>query len=382
MADGSVSVIFEAAFIAEPFVTRVDVLIRTPVGWALIEVKSAVHKEDKISSDHIDDTAYTSMVLQMCGTSLERVELMRLSPEWTGRGGEPFKRIDASSLVFKRADTFANIAPTVAAQILSPERPIPKLLTSCKNCDFFTSECLGKGIEYPIVEIPRISDGKLSELSTLEVKDVRDIPTNFDLTPTQVRMVETIKSGKSRVDTEKLSKLLSNISWPCYYLDFETAMSALPLWEGVAPSRQVLTQYSIHKCSSHSSELEHYEYLAPVTHDARRELAERLLADLGLTGSIVVYSPFEREQINTLEKLFPDLAPQLLALCERLFDLEVVFKQAVSHPEFRGRTSIKVTLPTLVPQMSYKDLTIGEGGGAVAAFIRMVRGWCSAEEVS
>ena len=56
--------------------------------------------------------------------------------------------------------------------------------------------------------------------------------------------------------------------------------------------------------------------------------------------------------------------------------------EAVCHPEFRGRTSIKVTLPTLVPDMRYKDLLIGGGDTAVAAFVRMVRGWCSDEEVA
>jgi hypothetical protein len=93
-----------------------------------------------------------------------------------------------------------------------------------------------------------------------------------------------------------------------------------------------------------------------------------------------VYSSFEKTQIQALAKLFPDLASRLLCLCDRLFDLEVIFKEAVSHPGFRGRTSIKVTLPTLVPEMSYSDLLIGGGDTAVAAFVRMVRGWCSDEE--
>jgi hypothetical protein len=244
------------------------------------------------------------------------------------------------------------------------------------------SSGLEKGIEYPIVEIPRISDKKLTELTSLGVKDVRELPLDYELTPTQKGMVECVQSGEVKVNKNKLSKHLLNLSWPCYYLDFETAMSALPLWKGIQPFEQVLTQYSLHICHDLNKEPEHREYLAPTSHDARRELAERLISDLGSEGSIVVYSSFEKTQITALAKLFPDLASRLVFLCERLFDLEVVFKEAVSHPGFRGRTSIKVTLPTLVPEMSYKDLLIGGGDSAVAAFVRMVRGWCSAEEVT
>lgn len=380
MADPKVSILFEAAFIVEPFVTRADVLLRTKIGWTLIEVKSALHKEDEIHTDHIDDMAYTTMVLQMAGISLSGIELMRLSDDWTGKVGEPFKRIDASSLVFERATTFSDISPSLAATIFSPKRPEPKLHTACKDCDYFANECWGKGLEYPIVEIPRISEKKLLELSALNVKDIREIPLDFKLTPAQDEMVETLRSGKMQVDKTKLSKQLLKLSWPCYYLDFETAISALPLWEGIPPFEQVLTQYSLHICNDISGEPLHREYLAPTSHDARRELAERLIHDLGSEGSILVYSSFEKTQINALAKLFPDLATKLLFLCERLFDLEVVFKEAISHPGFRGRTSIKVTLPTLVPELSYNDLLIGRGDAAVAAFVRMVRGWCSDEE--
>jgi hypothetical protein len=380
MADPKVSVIFEGAFLAEPFVTRVDALVRSGTSWAVIEVKSARHKDDEIKADHIDDMAYTSMVVKMAGVSIASIELMRLSDDWTGRIGEPFKRVDASSMVLERVNSFSDSALFVASQILSTDRPIPKLLTSCKNCDFFASECLGKGVEYPIVEIPRISEKKLLELTDLNVKDVREIPEDFTLTPSQNGMVETLRSGRLQVSKPKLSKLLSKLSWPCYYLDFETAMSALPLWEGIPPFEQVLTQYSLHICKGINDEPEHREFLAPTTHDARRELSERLISDLGPHGSIVVYSSFEKTQIQALAKLFPDLASRLLCLCDRLFDLEVIFKEAVSHPGFRGRTSIKVTLPTLVPEMSYSDLLIGGGDTAVAAFVRMVRGWCSDEE--
>jgi hypothetical protein len=56
-----------------------------------------------------------------------------------------------------------------------------------------------------------------------------------------------------------------------------------------------------------------------------------------------------------------------------VFDLEKAFSKHFYHPRFGGRTSIKVTLPTLV-ELSYDGLVIGNGDLAVAKYARMARG--------
>jgi hypothetical protein len=43
-------------------------------------------------------------------------------------------------------------------------------------------------------------------------------------------------------------------------------------------------------------------------------------------------------------------------------------------PEMRGSYSIKQVLPALVPELSYKDLEISEGGTASNTFAEMVMG--------
>ena len=52
----------------------------------------------------------------------------------------------------------------------------------------------------------------------------------------------------------------------------------------------------------------------------------------------------------------------------------VIFKTHFNHPGFHGRTSIKVTLPTLIPELSYSDLEIAEGDSAIAAFAYLALG--------
>lgn len=191
-------------------------------------------------------------------------------------------------------------------------------------------------------------------------------------------MVSAVQRNAPVVDEQKLRALLATVSYPAFHLDFETVTFPMPPWPDIAPYEPIETQYSLHREESPGAEPIHSEYLAPHTHDARRELAQRLLLDLdvasGSRGSIVVYSNFEEQALKRLARKFPDLEAELLSCVERLFDLEKVFKEAVRHPGFGGRTSIKAVLPVMVPGMSYEGLDVRDGLRAVEVFKGLVFG--------
>jgi hypothetical protein len=381
LQDPTVAVIFEGAFVHGSYVTRPDILIRERDGWKVIEVKSSLHDEGKADKGHLQDLAYTTMVLQLAGIATSSTELMRLSRDWTGDATAPFRRYECTAQVIELVQRFLSESHQASELLRSDRMPAAELTLACKRCDLFGAGCLGDDLDHPVLEIPRLSESTLNRLKAAGIHDIRDIPSDFDLTPNQRLVVDYIKGGALSVDSSSLTSLLSTIEWPCYYLDFESAKSAIPLWEGTRPHQQILTQYSLHVCADLTCEPKHTEYLAPLTHDARRELAERLLADLGDRGTIVVYSGYEATQVKALAELFPDLSDRLMSLRARFFDLEEVFKGAVVHPEFRGSTSIKVTLPAIVPDMNYEGLGIGNGEAAIVAFVKMVRGASTPEEI-
>ena len=67
----------------------------------------------------------------------------------------------------------------------------------------------------------------------------------------------------------------------------------------------------------------------------------------------------------------------------RVVDLMDVFsEQMLVHPAFKGKTSIKYVLPALVPQLSYKELAIQEGGTASETWNKIVSGELDAEGVA
>lgn len=167
--------------------------------------------------------------------------------------------------------------------------------------------------------------------------------------------------------------MLNTVKWPVYYLDFESMMTAIPLYNDTAPYTQIPTQYSIHYKENTDSTYKHFEYLSSTNTDCRKDLADNLISNLGVEGTIFSYSSFEKIIINALISLFPEKAKQLQKIIERIYDLESIVK-CTYHPQYMGSYSIKKTLPALLPSLSYSDLEINNGSMAMSVFALIVIG--------
>jgi len=200
------------------------------------------------------------------------------------------------------------------------------------------------------------------------------------LTENQLRVKNYVKSNSLFVG-DKLRNELNEIVWPAYYLDFETTQTAIPLYPDMPPYTSIVTQYSIHKCSAPGNVIDHFEFLADETKDDRRELAKHLMKDLEEEGSIITYSSYEKTTINNLARRFPDISWELNSLINRIVDLEAIIRKNFYHPDFHGSTSIKRTLPALVPEMSYEGLEIRNGDEAMATFACLAQGKYGDSEV-
>ncbi len=155
--------------------------------------------------------------------------------------------------------------------------------------------------------MPRLSQSKFNKLTDSGIVRIEDIPDKFPLTEKQAIVMKCVKTKKLFVK-KTLKHNLNAISWPAYYLDFETVTTAIPLYANIAPYTQIPTQYHIHKCSSPGQIIGSFEYLAEPDKDCRKELADKLIHDLKGQGSIIVYSNFEKSVIKSLSKLYPELS--------------------------------------------------------------------------
>jgi hypothetical protein len=381
LADESIETLFEATFVYGPFMARADIITRRDGAWHLLGVKSSFSDTGNLAELTLD-VAYTVLVSERAGFPFETISLMLLSREYRfGDGPERlFETVDVSAQVRDRLKEFRGSAEKIAEALLSGTRPKPVLVSTCRSCTYFESKCLGKGLESTVLDLPALHHTKLKRLSTAGIVDLSQVPGDLELNERQERAKYSALSGNVVIETS-LGEALKSIVWPCYYLDFETVASVMPLYEGHGCHQQVLTQFSIHYRKGPERELRHSEYLAEASRESERELAETLIQVLGASGSVMVYSHFEKTRIADLKKRFSDLAPQLQRILDRLVDLMPIVQDHVYHPEFRGSFSIKTVLPALIPDLSYKGQVVGDGNIAIMKFAQMARGQIVGERV-
>ena len=381
IANPSSETIFEAAFASGAFVARADILQRQNEDWHVLEVKSSF-SDTKDIGDLVDDLAYTVMVLRRAGLSVTRASLVLLSRTFRFGDGPTalFDIVEKTGEVNQRVIEFDKAADGIVKVLFDDTRPPTVLVPACRACDFFDEACLGSGVAHTVLEIPALHYTKLKRLSDSGIVDLAYTPTDLQLNPRQQRAKDSALAQKTVVEPG-LGAALQTFVWPCYYLDFETVATVLPLYAGHACHRQILTQFSLHRREHMDAEPTHSEYLADATKDCERELAEALIDALGDKGSIIVYSSFEETRIKALRDALPDLAVSLQAILDRLLNILPIIQDHIYHPEFRGSFSIKKVLPALVPDLSYAGLEVADGEAAITRFARMARGEITGDAV-
>jgi len=374
--DSDTKTIFEGAFIYKSFVARADILLRNNNGWKMIEVKSSINDR----KEFIQDMAYTAMIMELAGLKVSHISLMHLSENF--RPGmetkDLFLEIDHTEEIQEKVKEFKTLLEKIQEITDSPVKPEAELIFTCRKCHLL-KKCTGKDIKNHIFDLLRLSQSKFDKLKALGITSIENIPDNFPLTDTQRRIATSVKTQKPFIG-EKLKEAMETITPPAFYLDFETVMTPLPLYQNITPYETIPTQFSIHKTSYPACIINHSEYLADPKKDCRRELAESLIKALEDKGSIVTYTGYEEGVIKEFIKTYPDISEDLNRIIERIVDLEKIIRENYYHPDFHGRTSLKITLPVLVPEMTYEGMEIADGESATVYFALMALGKYTDEE--
>jgi hypothetical protein len=240
-------------------------------------------------------------------------------------------------------------------------------------CDFI-GHCWKHVPNYSVFNLTR-GGSKAWQLYGEGVLDIKDIPEDFPLSSSQELQVTAEKSGSWYVDNEAISQFVDSLNYPLYFLDFETIMPAVPIFEGTRPYQQVVFQYSLHLQASKLASAVHKEHLAdPNDVNLRKNAMLQLIEDCGTMGDVLVYNKaFEASRINELIVAYPRYEARLQNIVDRMVDLAIPFQRKWFYtPEMQGSYSIKKVLPALVPDLSYSNLEIQEGGTASLVFLQMV----------
>lgn len=326
-------VIYEAAFQYEGLLCAVDILVQTGGQWYAYEVKSTT----KVKPEQLPDAAFQYYVITHAGLQLKDFSIVHLNNTYIRKGALDTKQLFTPESV---------LAPVLELQVY-----------------INTQATLLKEILQNKTDMPAIEVGDQCN---------KPYPCDFQGFCFEGIEEEEPDYGEPYINKESIAAFLDQLEYPVYHMDFESWMTAVPEFDGHWPYRQVCFQYSVHVQDSPGAEPIQYAYLAENVGTLTEEFIKNLQQVLGTEGTVLVYNKsFEATRLKELAREYPQYEEAVDNILDRMVDLMAPFRKHYRLPEMQGSYSIKQVLPALVPELTYDDLVIGNGGDASAAFFNL-----------
>ena len=362
----------------------VDILRRNGDGWDIYEVKSSTYHDDAHDTAknllvYTRDIAYQKWVLTNCNVNVKHCYLVRLDSNYVrGKSLELSKLFHIKNMDDLVANEYVKVADNVhhANKVLAGNEPNEPIALHCHepyDCAFF--QYCTKGMTYPnVFNLYGMNFQRKCELYNQGKIYYKDL-VNEKLNEIQQHQVEDSLYNTQLVKADEIRDFLKKLSYPLYFLDFETMQFAIREYEGTRPYQQITFQYSLHWIEKEGGKLDHKGFLGDSVHDPRRALAEQLCNDIPMGVCTTAYNKsFECGRIRELAKAFPDLSAHLLDIEKNIVDLIEPFRQKMAYlPDMNGSFSIKHVLPALYPNdpsLNYASLkgSVHNGGEAMTIY--------------
>lgn len=368
--------LYEAAFNHGNAYARSDILVPVEDGqWDLYEVKSGTSVKDI----NRDDVAFQLHVLTGAGLRIRKCYLTHVNNQYVRSGAiDPQQLMHSEDVSEDARERLSQVAVLLAEQsnaIEAAESPEVTIGPHCSN----PYACPMKSCcwdDLPTHNVFHLYRGGKKSWRMFEdgVNALVDAPEDA-LNAKQALQLEAVRTEEPHINPDGIQRFLDSLEYPLFYLDFETFSTAVPLFDGVRPYRQIPFQFSLHTQAQPGGELVHHGFLAANRADPRAEFMQRLREVLDSRGSVVVYNaPFEVGRLRETAQFLPEYQPWVDAVEARIVDLLKPFRAFdYYHPDQQGSASIKAVLPALVGR-SYDELEIKEGGTASLEFMRVTFG--------
>lgn len=389
-------VIAEAAFSYEGCYCAVDLLRREGDGWAIYEVKSTSTQDDdgkKAKMDkYLPDIAYQTWVLRQCGIKVTGINLVCLNGDYVRQGALDLQQLFA--IIDMRAaveEDVQYVVPTLvprALQVLETEQePQANLSRHCNKpyrCGFW-GYCarlhnLPKESVFDVYGGTPQSKGNDRFFFDKKLAHYRAGRVSYeDLIDQPLGHIQRLQvERKTYINRDGIRSFLDKLTYPLYFLDFETMQDVVPQYDNSRPYLQITFQYSLHVVKDPDTicDKQGYGYLAPSDgSDPRRKLAEDLCKHIPRGVCTLAYNmSFECKRIEELADIYPDLHDHLMDIHDHIMDLIDPFRAGHYYlSAMEGSFSIKKVLPALFPsdpELDYHNLdgNVKNGGEAMTIF--------------
>ena len=362
-------IITEASFNYEKNFCSVDILKKKGESYEIYEVKSSTSVKDV----YINDASYQYYVLTNLGLKVTKCSIITINNQYERVGNLDLNKL---FLISDITDTVLSLQPEVKNNIskinacmneeIEPKINITENCFKPYSCPFFKycTRSLPTPNVFDITINPGITGLKYYQKGIYSFEDLLKEKIN---NKQRERIEFELYDKKDHIDVPNIKKFLNTLSYPLYFLDFETYQMPIPLYDNVHPYEQVPFQYSLHYLSKENSELKHLEFLSNSGIDPRRELALHLVNDIPLNVCTLAYNmKFEKGVIKRLATLYPDLSKHLMNIHDNIKDLIIPFdKRYYYSKNMHGSSSIKQVLPALFPnnpELDYHNLDLIQNG--------------------
>jgi hypothetical protein len=348
--------------------------VRNGATWEINEVKMSTSPKDI----NYDDAAIQYYVITNSGLPVSKVNLVYINNKYERQGDIDVRQLfaseDVTEIVLARQKRLPELIKNLRQALLGNE-PAIDIGNNCSDpypCEFM-SYCWRHIPEDSIFSLKGRGINKFTYYNQGILK-LEDLPLDKLNDAQRFQAIATINK-EDTINPAGVKAFLESLWYPLCHLDFETFDNPVPPFDGTRPYQKIPFQYSLHIQDKECSEPIHFEYLAEPGKDPRKELIEKLLSEIPPEACVLTYNQtFEKSVLKDLATAFPDLADDINARIENIRDLMVPFKKRdVYRWQMRGSYSIKEVLPALVPDLSYKDLTVSDGTMAMRGYHEMCK---------
>ncbi len=365
-------VIYEASFNFSDVLSVADIVVNEKSGLRVFEVKSST----SISETYIRDAALQYWVISNCGYKIKDFSITYINNQYVRRGKLDLEELFITESVLKLIlplQKWIEENVTRFKKVLAKRSvPVIDIGEHCYDpyiCGFY-EYCRKHIPENSVFDLSGIHLNKKYDLYRSGVIRLDDLTEDVELSKNAKLQLDVYKSKKDLIDKKAIKEFLSDLSYPLYFMDFETFQSAVPMFDNSKPYQQIPFQYSLHYKKNKNGKAEHFEFLADAGTDPRPKFIENLLRDTKVNGDILTYNKsFETLRLKEIAESFPKYKNEIEERINRIKDLMLPFQKKYYYTyKMQGSYSIKHVLPALIPEFSYENLEINEGGLASVAF--------------
>ena len=381
LIEANTPIIAEASFSADGNFCSVDILKN--LGDKRVEVYE-VKSSTSISDIYLYDAGYQYYVLDKCGFSVEKVCIVTIDNTYVRHGDLELDKLfmvtDVTAEVLdKQAEIrkYIDMLRGYMEQADEPQREIGAHCFAPYGCGSF-DYCTRDWPHPNIFDIASLQNRSKFKLMNKGIRSFEEVEANKAVNDKCMLQVQhELHDLPDLINRDGILKFMDSLSYPLYFLDFESFQPAVPLYDNSSPYEQIVFQYSLHYILEDGGKLHHKEFLAYPGEDPRRAVAEHLCEDIPKEVCVLAYNMgFEKGRIAALAKLYPDLEEHLMNIHGNIKDLMVPFRNKDYYNRaMQGSYSIKYVLPALFPDelsLDYHNLEgVHNGAEASAAFAAM-----------